>query len=157
VIKVVKLFSICIFFTLLSCKEEGVVYNKFFKIENSLWKHQDTLEFDFEIKDTTKTYELYFQFRNDKIYNWQNIFLFSYLKHNSQNNFLMDTLEFYLTDNSGRWLGKKSGNIIESNFFISKVKFPIKGFYKMNIQQAMRDTALEGCLDVGLKIKEINN
>lgn len=159
-IKVIKLFSICIFFSLLSCKEEGVVYNKFFEITNSTWEHQDTLEFNFNIEDTSKYYEVILQLRNDESYKWQNIWLFYSLSHDTNKKFIYeDRKEFDLIE-EGHWRGKKSGNIIESNFinFINKkVKFPSNGDYTLRIQQGMRDTSLIGCLDVGLKIKEINN
>ena len=46
---------------------------------------------------------------------------------------------------------KESSHLIRENLF-----FPMTGLYKMQIEQAMRDEALNGIKDVGIKIsKEI--
>ena len=153
-IKFNRIIPFSLLFLLLSCQEEGVVYNEFFKIDNSSWEHKNNISFDFNISDTTIAYDVYLQLRNTKAYNWANIFLFSDINYpNSRSR--RDTFEFYLTDKRGHWLGKKSGNIIENDFLLFKAtKFPLEGDYSISIQQAMRDTLLEECLNVGLKLKE---
>ena len=148
-------FNLILFlFLLQSCKEEGVVYNDFVKIEESSWKYKDNLSFNFNISDTINAYDVYLQLRNTKAYNWSNIYIFSDINYpNSKTR--RDTFEFYLTDKKGHWLGKKSGNIIENEFLLFKAtKFPITGAYNISIQQAMRDTSLEECINVGVKIKQ---
>ncbi|MDG2343319.1 MAG: gliding motility lipoprotein GldH [Flavobacteriales bacterium] len=152
-----KFFTFYLFlflFFLQSCKEEGVVYNEFIKIEESSWKYKDNVSFNFNISDTINAYDVYLQLRNTKAYNWSNIYVFSDINYpNSKTR--RDTFEFYLTDKKGHWLGKKSGNIIENEFLLFKAtKFPITGAYNISIQQAMRDTVLEECLNVGVKIKQ---
>ncbi len=153
-IRIIQYFALLLTFFLPSCKEEGVVYNEFFKIDTSTWKHKDNISFNFNISDTTIAYDVYLQFRNTKAYNWANIFLFSDINYpNSRTR--RDTFEFYLTDQKGHWLGNKSGNIVENEFLLFKsTKFPLTGDYVMSIQQAMRDTILEECVNVGLKLKQ---
>ena len=152
-----KFLTYCLLLFLLflqSCKEEGVVFNDFVKIEESSWKYKDNVSFNFNISDTINAYDVYLQLRNTKAYNWSNIYIFSDINYpNSKTR--RDTFEFYLTDKKGHWLGKKSGNIIENEFLLFKAtKFPITGAYNISIQQAMRDTSLEECINVGLKIKQ---
>ena len=141
-------------FFLQSCKEEGVVFNDFVKIEESSWKYKDKVSFNFNISDTINAYDVYLQLRNTKAYNWSNIYIFSDINYPNAK-IRRDTFEFYLTDKKGHWLGKKSGNIIENEFLLFKAtKFPITGAYNIVIQQAMRDTSLEECINVGVKIKQ---
>lgn len=153
-IRLIQYYALLLIFFFSSCKEEGVVYNDFFKVDNSTWKHEDKISFNFNIADTTIAYDVYLQIRNTKAYNWANIFLFSDINYpNSRTR--RDTFEFYLTDQKGHWLGNKSGNIIENEFLLFKsTKFPLKGDYVMSIQQAMRDTILKECINVGLKLKQ---
>ena len=153
-IRPIQTCALLLIFFLPSCREEGVVYNEFFKIEESSWENKDNISFNFNISDTITAYDVYFQFRNTKAYNWSNIFLFSDINYpNSRTR--RDTFEFYLTDKKGHWLGKKSGNIIENEFLLFKAtKFPLSGDYIISLQQAMRDTVLGECLNVGIKIKQ---
>ena len=153
-IKPNQIFLFCLMICMFSCKEEGVIHNEFFNIKKSAWEYKDKVTFNFNIQDTSKAYDLYFQMRNSKSYNWANIFLFTDINYpNSKTR--RDTFEFYLTDKNGHWLGKKSGNIIENKFSLFKTtKFPLPGAYSIDIQQAMRDTILKECLDVGIKIKQ---
>ena len=153
-IKIIQYYALLLIFFLPSCREEGVIYNEFFKVYSSTWKHQDNISFNFNISDTTIAYDVYLQFRNTKAYNWSNIFLFSDINYPNLRT-RRDTFEFYLTDKKGHWLGNKSGNIIENEFLLFKsTKFPLIGDYVMSIQQAIRDTVLEECVNIGLKLKQ---
>ena len=63
--------------------------------------------------------------------------------------------EFLFLDPAGRWLGKSSGEVIEFSIpFRSRFRFPRTGTYKYRIEQNMRTDALDGVLNVGLRLEK---
>jgi gliding motility-associated lipoprotein GldH len=64
-----------------------------------------------------------------------------------------DTIEFYLADDRGQWLGADKNGFIEMPIlFDASRHYPDTGFYQLSIQHGMRDTLLRGVMDVGLEI-----
>ena len=76
---------------------------------------------------------------------------------------VVDTLEYEMTDNNGRFLGQGLSEIKESKLFYKEGSaFPVSGNYKLSIQQAMRKNGavegikeLEGVTNVGFRIEKI--
>ena len=75
----------------------------------------------------------------------------------------MDTLEYEMTDQSGRFLGDGLSEKKENKLFYKEGNiFPNSGNYKLSIQQAMRRNGsvegiqeLKGITDVGFRIEKI--
>ena len=68
---------------------------------------------------------------------------------------MIDTVEFILTDNNGKWLGKGLGSINSLLIpYKSNIRFPYRGIYSFSLQQAMRQDVVDGLKDVGLCIQE---
>lgn len=67
----------------------------------------------------------------------------------------IDTLEFFLADPTGKWLGDNSGTIVENRALLSKGLFPATGTYTFTFEQAMRNDSLPEILDVGLSVRKI--
>ena len=149
-------FSIFIAVNLLlySCKGEDMYYQEFRKIENSSWRATEPKSFDFEIIDTTKVYEFFFNLRNNTEYGYRNIFVFwSLLSPDGRTK--TDTAQLILAKPNGQWLGKSaSGTVFENSMYFLKTKLPTKGVYSFVFVQGMREESLEGIKDVGLKIKK---
>ncbi len=149
-------FSIFLAVNLLlySCKGEDMYYQEFRKIENSTWRATEPKSFDFEIIDTTKVYEFFFNLRNNTEYGYGNIFVFWSLQ-SPDGRTKTDTAQFILAKPNGQWLGKSaSGTVIENSMYFLKTKLPTKGVYSFVFTQGMREESLEGIKDVGLKIKK---
>ena len=67
--------------------------------------------------------------------------------------FHSDTIEFYLADDRGQWLGDDKNGLIEMPIlFDAYHHYTDTGFYQLSIQHGMRDTLLRGVMDVGLEI-----
>ena len=123
---------------------------------NQPWEINQSIDFEFHIQDSLSPYSFYINLRNDVDYNYSNIYFFIETTFpNGKSS--RDTLECILADVRGKWLGKGMGSIKESSHLIREnLFFPMTGLYKMQIEQAMRDEALNGIKDVGIKIsKEI--
>lgn len=134
----------------LSCQSDFIFNEK--KTLNQPWNKSETVNFEFEITDTLAYYNLNLFLRNTTDYKYSNLYLFVNTLfpdgHQSR-----DTLEFVLADIKGKWLGKGSGKIKESNILIRQgLVFPHVGIYHFEFEQAMRATSLYGIIDIGMQL-----
>tara|TARA_B110000438_G_C15639118_1_gene574460 strand:+ start:255 stop:728 length:474 start_codon:yes stop_codon:yes gene_type:complete len=147
-------FSVALLF--FSCKEKNVHFLAYKEIPNSSWEQKDSIDFEFEINDSLIAYDLFLELRTTTSYNWSNVFIFSDLKFPNQKT-RRDTFEFELADKYGKWHGNKTGTTVENSLklYNKKVNFPLIGNYHFTIHQAMRELSLKGIMDVGVKIKKV--
>lgn len=138
----------CLAFT--SCQTD-VVYSQFHPISSEQWHADSIVRFDYTIEDTTLDYRILLYVRHTERYPYQNMWLFV------DNGEMVDSIEFYLADDRGQWLGDKHNGIIEMAVLMEESKhFSDTGTYYMKVQHGMRDTLLRGVSDVGLEIVRNN-
>jgi len=151
--KMKKIPIIVAFFLLIfsSCGS-GILIDRNKKIENSVWKSDDIVKFSVNVPDTVQLYNFYIDIRNSSDYKYSNIFLF--LKTLYPNGmYSVDTIECMLADNTGKWLGKEHGKIIDNRvLFRQGIRFKLSGNYSFEFEQAMREPELEGIEDFGIRI-----
>ena len=139
----------------MGCENKNIIYTSFHDITESTWSFKDSLMFEWEIVDTAQSYSIDINLRHSISYKWSNIYLFSDLIFPNEKA-RRDTFEYYFTDDYGHWTGNRSGLIVKNNFPLYKrVKFPLKGHYKLFVNQAMRDTLLNDLLSVGVQINKL--
>jgi len=145
-----------IFFLLIfifSCKR-GIIYEDHRTLPEKGWSVSDTLVFDVPVNDTLNAYDIIIHLRNTGEYQWRNIYLFTKTIAPSGEH-VTDTLEYYLADASGRWLGKGWGSIWSNNLpYRQNIKFPYTGIYTVKILQGMRSNPLPHVTDVGIIVKD---
>jgi gliding motility-associated lipoprotein GldH len=146
---IVILVSLCI----ISC-DDSVVFEQNSEIPDAIWSTTDEKVFDFDVQDTVTLHNLLINVRNGENYPYSNLFLFVELQFpNGKRS--VDTLECYLADPSGEWIGTGLGDIYDSRFVYQKRKsFPLAGHYKIIIGQAMRVSELDGIYDVGFRLEK---
>ena len=119
------------------------------------WDADSALTYTWSIDDTATTYRILIDVRHTEFYPYQNLWFFI-----NRPLSLKDTIEFYLADERGQWLGKKCGGYIKMPVLYEEAyKFDSIGDYTMTIQQAMRTERLKGITDVGVivsKNEELN-
>lgn len=145
--RVVFLF-LCSFFLLLmsSCRKD-VVYSHFTPIPSEEWNMDSIARFDYTISDKAGEYRILVHVRYTERYPYQNMWLF--IGDSSR----CDTIEFYLADDRGQWLGDKHHGFIEMPVLYEEgYHFPDTGHYHIAIQHGMRDTLLRGVTDIGVEI-----
>ena len=136
--------GMCLLFA--SCSE-GVVYSRFYTMESEKWAIDSVAQFDFYIDDAAAAYQMLIYVRHTERYPYQNMWLFV------GDSVPTDTIEFYLADDRGRWLGDRHHGMLEMPvLFEENYHFPDTGTYHLTIQQGMRDSVLQGVADVGLEI-----
>ena len=146
----------------LSCTN-NTIYNQYQAIENSEWHKDSIINFKINSTDTISKNNLYVTLRNNKDYEFSNLFLIVGIKF--PNNYqIVDTLEYEMTTPEGRFLGNGMTDVKENKLeYKTNVTFSLMGDYDISVQQAMRRTrdidglnALNGITDVGLQIEKLN-
>jgi gliding motility-associated lipoprotein GldH len=144
--------------SLFSC-DESRVYEKNTDFHSRHWLVSEKPEFEFEIKDTLQSYNLYCNVRNSLDYPFARIFITYYLRDSSG-----VTLEKRLVrrvlfdDKTGEPQGESGlGDIYDHSIVLkTNYQFPFSGKYRITFEQFMRTDTLAGVLAVGLRV-ETNN
>ena len=119
------------------------------------WSKDTAYVFNVPVSDTTATYNVYVNIRNRSEYPYQNLWLF--LKKISPDTIqTKDSIECYLADQRGKWLGTGMGSIMEMPvLYQQNVRFNKAGTYRYEIVQGMRDTMLIGINDIGMRVEKV--
>lgn len=130
-----------------------VVYNENRTIDKKGWFKNDIARFDIEIDDSLATYDYYINIRHTVDYRYSNLYIFMNTTYPNGNTG-RDTVEFVLADKSGKWFGNGWGDLKEISIpIVKEMKFPLKGAYTFQIQQAMRIDTLKEINDIGIRIE----
>ena len=100
---------IAFLFVLTSCST-GSIYQESISVPTEGWEIDSTAQFQVEIVDASVPYDIEILTRNTSTYGYQNLWLFidEQLPDGSNKR---DTMEIYLADNRGRWLGSGMGSL----------------------------------------------
>lgn len=139
-------------FTVFSCNNDTLFF-EYASVNPKGWMKDSVYSFNIPVNDTQARYNIFVNTRNTGDYPYQNLWLFitetgpdSIVKH--------DTIDFYLADEFGMWLGKGVGHAFNMPvLYRQNFKFTRKGVYKFDIGQGMRDSLLQGINDVGIKVE----
>ena len=144
--KTVFLWFAALVLFLTACSN-SIQYSRFSPISSEEW-HMDSLaQFVYSIEDTASDYQMLIYIRHTEQYPYQNMWLFV------DDAGRQDTIEFYLADDRGQWLGNKHNGFIEMPVLWEETKhFSDTGAYTMRISHGMRDSLLRGVTDIGLEI-----
>jgi gliding motility-associated lipoprotein GldH len=134
--------------------DASLIYEKDKTLDNSIWKSNDVVKFNVPITDTNTAYNFYLNIRVNSEYAFANLFLFMQtLYPNGQMS--SDTIECFLSGTDGRWLGSRSGRIIDNQILLRKqFKYPLQGTYSFEFEQGMRNTVLENVENFGIRIEK---
>lgn len=133
--------------SLTACRSD-ITYSHFVSIPSEEWSADELPHFDFTITDKDAGYRMLIYVRHTERYPYQNMWLF--VQDSQQHR---DTIEFYLADDRGQWLGNRHHGFIEMPvLFEENYHFPDTGRYYIAVQHGMRDSLLRGVTDLGLEI-----
>ena len=147
-----NLAGLFILFLLISCNSSsGEVY---MKSVNGKWDKKAVQKIDFEIKDAQNPKNIIFVVRNNNDYPYSNIRFIVNFTNLKTKKAEIDTLNYILANPNGEWLGTGFGETKETLFqYKLNYKFPEKGKYEIAVSQAMRNDALPGIEDLGIKVE----
>ncbi|MBO4370211.1 MAG: gliding motility lipoprotein GldH [Paludibacteraceae bacterium] len=147
-------FALLLMVTAMASCNNNQLYNQYSEVDTDGWDQDSVIVFEADIQDTVSACDLLIQIRNTDKYSYQNLWLF--VDSESPAGIVQkDTIECYLADNTGKWLGKHFFSIYEMPVIYLRIKhFPIKGTYKFHVSQAMREKQLKGISSIGLTIQK---
>ena len=148
-------------FLMFSCSDK-TDFNQYKSINAEGWKANKKESFKFDIKDTLSTENLFINIRNNNKYEFSNLYVITELVFPNET-VVVDTLQYEMADETGKFLGVGFTGIKENKLFYKKNKvFPISGKYIFNVRHAMRKNGdihpiefLKGIQDVGFSIEKV--
>lgn len=149
----VQLLAISCLLLASSCDRNRVFENNI-DIPDYSWDVKNKLSFDVNIDDTISLHNLYVNVRHASQYPYANLYLFIVIKF-PNGKLAKDTLECVFSDQNGKWKGEGMGDIWDNQILWKpNVKFPLKGKYTFEYEQAMRTEQVPFIMDVGLRVEK---
>ncbi len=143
---------------------ESPVFDEYHSVEQKGWYSKDAKTFNLKKLDTTSSYNLFINIRNNNEYDFSNLFMITKITFPNGKTEI-DTLEYLMADSKGNWLGQGAISIKESKlWFKKKYSFNEEGDYQVSISHAMRRNGsvegiehLKGITNVGLSVEKIQH
>jgi gliding motility-associated lipoprotein GldH len=137
---------------LLSCNTKPF-YEEFISLPQT-WSSSNIVHFDVNISDTASAHHVYISVRNTGKYEYSNLYLFV-TAHSPNGNIVRDTVEITLADERGKWLGRGAASVFTLFYpYKTNIRFPMRGIYTFDIEQAMWIRDLGNISDIGLRIEK---
>lgn len=129
---------------LVACSR-STMYTNYQTIPLEGWSMDSVLRFEVPVTDTVNAYDVLLHIRHTDAYPYQNMWLFA------NDGGKTDTIEFYLADDRGRWLG--NGQAIKDMPVLYRENVVLKdSLYILTLEEGMRDIVLRGISEIGVEI-----
>jgi gliding motility-associated lipoprotein GldH len=132
------------------------VYEDYKEFKTKSWMVSDPAVFEFQIIDTTKKYNLYYNVRNSLDYPYARIFVSFTLADSTGAEIAKQlTSNFLFDQKTGRPFGRSGlGDVYDNQFLILENKiFEKSGTYQFRLEQFNRQDTLKGVLAVGMRVE----
>lgn len=155
--KVIKFLSVLFFVGCITGCNHNEIYFEYQPVSANGWNKDSLLVYNIDVKDTISKFNIYVHIRHYGSYPYQNLWLFLDYKGVRDSISQKDTIECYLADEYGKWLGNGVGAIKEMPvYFKQGIQFNDSGVYQIRIRQGMRDSVLTGINNVGIRVEKMN-
>jgi gliding motility-associated lipoprotein GldH len=135
---------------LIGCTSNSI-YNRYYTLPSDGWNKDSVVHYSFAVHDTLSRYNVIVNLRHLTTYPYQNFWLF--IDETSPDGLrVKDTVECYLADDRGRWLGRGFSIFSMPVLIAHDKQFKHAGNYTFAIRQGMRDDVLVGIAAIGLEI-----
>ncbi len=137
---------------------EPVVFEKSVDIINAQWNVTQTPSFEFEISDTSKSYDVYYLVRSTMAYPYHNLYVKFYLEDTLGHPIASDLHNMNLFDpKTGEPLGSGLGDIKSQEILaLPQYRFSKAGIYRLKIEQYMRVDPLPSIISFGISVRPSN-
>lgn len=143
------------FLVLITACNRPAIYDKVKEVSQP-WLSNEKVSFVVDITDSLSPFNFYITVRNHVDYRYANLFLFLETRF-PDGRVARDTINLWLADAAGNWLGKGMGEFRDSQILYRKRgRFPMTGRYRFEFEQAMRTPRLEGIKALGIRIEKLN-
>lgn len=135
-----------------SCGDNSIV-NQSYEFEDETWKKNNKPQFTVDIKDTTKLYDFLFVIRTNTSYSFSNMWLFLHSTP-PKGKKSKEALQVKIADESGKWIGNKTGSSVEHYVKFANRKMPQAGKYTFVLELATVEKELNDVLDISFTVRE---
>lgn len=135
-----------------ACSNKAIYY-EYQTVPMDGWGADSILTFTIPVTDTAATYDVLLHVRHTDAYSYQNMWLFVSESPATMQQAAVqtDTIEFYLADDRGQWLGNGHSTREMPVLYREGVTMT-DSVYTLRIQQGMREEALKGVSDIGVEV-----
>jgi gliding motility-associated lipoprotein GldH len=147
-IVLILLFFVC------ACSRNSY-YEHYQSISDTGWNKDSVARFQIDISNISEPFDILINVRHTNKYPYQNFWLFI-SETSPSGKTTQDTIECYLADNRGKWLGSGLSSIYTMPVLIQQSRrFSQAGKYSFAIRHGMRDDVLAGISDIGIEIDHV--
>ena len=151
--KIKNFFFLFTITTLISCGPNFIYENEQIISDNN-WEYQDSLNFQFEIADTNKLFNIFLDVEHSVDYGFQNLYTQIHTVFPS-NDRITEMLSLELADKAGQWFGDCSSEFCTLRIPIQEgAFFNQAGNYSITVEQFMRKNPLEGVKSIAIRIED---
>ncbi len=140
---------------LLQSCDSGVVYKAYENFDGALWYIKTTPTFRVEIRDTTRTYKVYYLVRNSMKYPYYNLYVTREITGPDGKKEATLSELFLSNEKTGKPFGNGLGDIFDHKIvFLRNHRFTAPGTYTFTFSQTMRQNPLPHILGVGISVEK---
>jgi gliding motility-associated lipoprotein GldH len=147
--------TIILILGLVSCEEQPF-YQKSYSFKSNTWARPFKPFFKVIVKDTSVTYDFIITLRTTTSYSFNNSWIY-FISKTPDKQYVREPFEIKISDEKGRWIGNKTGSIVENKLLFKQRKLPHPGVYYFMLEQGITKKVLYDVLDIGLEIREYSS
>ncbi|MFN8309520.1 MAG: gliding motility lipoprotein GldH [Chitinophagales bacterium] len=130
------------------------LYETNIPVKGEQWDYSDVKSFSFEVKDTSKAYNLFINVRHSFEFEWRNMYV-QIATQFPDGKKMQKRVNLPLSEADGKWFGDCFGDNCDVPVMIQHdAHFPAVGTYTFSIAQDMRVNPLNRIKAVGLRVEE---
>lgn len=145
-------FLLFLFLIGLSACQESPYFQLSYPLENEVWTYNDSLDFSFQIEDSSSPYDLILSINHAKDYAFQNLYvkISTYFPSGDK---VEDIVSLELAQKTGKWYGDCGNNYCFLQIPLQQnIHFKEAGDYKIVVEQYMRKENITGIKMVNFSI-----
>jgi len=150
------ILAVCLISTLWSCNKLDSFEQTVFFPEHQ-WASKNQPSFQFEVKDTVASYNIYVVIRHEDAFHFNNLWLNIITTAPSEKS-NTQKVNLQLANNATGWLGSGMDDVFDHRIRITKSPIHLKkGVYQFSLQQIMREDPLPSILNAGIRVEKIHS
>ena len=150
------ILAVCLISTLWSCNKLDSFDQTVFFPEHQ-WASKNQPSFQFEVKDTVASYNIYVVIRHEDAFHFNNLWLNIITTAPSEKS-NTQKVNLQLANNATGWLGSGMDDVFDHRIRITNSPIHLKkGVYQFSLQQIMREDPLPSILNAGIRVEKIHS